>query len=179
MNGIDPDKVLFGKYYRSLCYFAWQMVQDENLAEDLAQDAFVSYFQQKNNLSSDEAAIKSFLYSAVKFAVYNLSRKHKTIQKFWQRNAFDESDEVDYEHQIIQTEFTMAIRDALNTLPEACQKVMTMSYVEGFSNDEIAEQLQLSINTIKTQKRRGLHVLRSKLRADYFSVVLTYFMSDF
>ncbi|WP_437920678.1 RNA polymerase sigma-70 factor [Sphingobacterium sp. LRF_L2] len=179
MSTVVSDKALFSKYYRSLCYFAWQMVKDENIAEDLAQDAFVSYFQHRKMVSDDENAIKSFLYSAVKFAVYNLNRKSKTIQKFWERNSYQESDDIDYEHQIIRTEFMHAIHETLSSLPDGCQRIMTMSYVDGFSNEEIAEQLQLSINTIKTQKKRGLHVLRQKLRPDYFSVIFAAFLFNF
>ncbi|GHE37580.1 RNA polymerase sigma factor [Sphingobacterium griseoflavum] len=179
MNDLDPDKLLFGKYYRSLCYFAWQMVQDENLAEDLAQDAFVSYFQERDRIASDEKAIKAFLYTAIKYAVYNLSRKSKTVKKFWQRTGYQERDDIDYEHQVIRAEFMTAIHATLSTLPDGCQKIMTMSYVDGFSNEEIAEQLKISINTIKTQKKRGLRVLRSKLSSDYFSIVFTLFLSNF
>ncbi len=179
MNALDPDKILFTKYYQSLCYFAWQIVQDQEMAEDLTQDAFVSYFQHRAQVATDEKAIKAFLYSAVKFAAYNLNRKSKTIQKFWQRTGYQESDDIDYEHQIIRAEFMAAVQQSLADLPEACQKIMTMSYVEGFSNDEIAEKLTLSVNTIKTQKRRGLHLLRTKLRPDYFSLVFSFFLVDF
>ncbi|TDS13969.1 RNA polymerase sigma factor [Sphingobacterium paludis] len=177
MNAVDSDKVLFAKYYRSLCYFAMQMVHDENVAEDLAQDAFVTYFQQRNEVSDDEKAIKSFLYATVKYAVYNLNRKSKTVAKFWQRSGYQECDDIDYEHQIIRAEFMAAIQATLATLPAGCQKIMTMSYVDGFSNDEIAQELQISLNTIKTQKKRGLHVLRSKLRPDYFSVIFAFFIA--
>lgn len=176
MNAVDSDKVLFAKYYRSLCYFAMQMVRDESLAEDLAQDAFVTYFQQRGSLSSEEKAIKSFLYATVKYAVYNLNRKSKTVEKFWQRSGYQEFDDVDYEQQVIRAEFMAAIYVTLSTLPEGCQRVMTMSYIDGFTNEEIAEQLKISLNTIKTQKKRGLHVLRSRLRADYFSIIFAWFI---
>lgn len=178
MNSSDYDKTLFNKYYKSLCYFAWQMVHDTNLAEDLAQDAFVSFYQNKAKVSPDELAVKSFLYSSVKFAVYNRSRKDKTIQKYWQRNDYTEADDTDYEQYIIRAEFMAALQSSLADLPPGCRKIMTLSYMDGFSNEEIAKKLQLSINTVKTQKRRGLNVLRSSLRVDYFSLVLLYSLVD-
>ncbi|MFD1769527.1 RNA polymerase sigma-70 factor [Sphingobacterium suaedae] len=178
MNVVDPDKLLFTKYYRALCHFAWQLVHDEHLAEDLAQDAFISYMQHKRGIAADERAIKSFLYSSVKFAVYNLNRKNKTMKRFWNRTGFEEADDMDYEHELIRTEFSRMIHETIATLPEGCRRVMTMSYVDGYSNEEISEQLEISLNTIKTHKKRGLHVLRSKLRPDYFSVALALFLSD-
>ena len=82
---VVADKVLFTKYYKLLCFFAWKMVKDQALAEDLAQDAFVSYFQNKSRVSTDEAAIKGFLYSAVRFAVFNQNRKSHSEKNgfFW------------------------------------------------------------------------------------------------
>lgn len=174
MSSSDYDKTLFNKYYKALCYFAWQMVNDTCLAEDLAQDAFVSFYQNKVKVSPDEIAIKSFLYSSVKFAVYNRSRKNKTIQKYWQRNVYTEADDTDYEQLIIRAEFTAELESSLADLPEGCRKIMTLSYMDGFSNEEIAKKLQVSINTVKTQKRRGLRVLRTSLRVDCFSLVLLF-----
>jgi RNA polymerase sigma-70 factor (ECF subfamily) len=78
---------------------------------------------------------------------------------------------------MIETEVLTEINKIINKLPEACQAIFKLSYIEGFSNQEIADQLQLSINTIKTQKRRGLKYVQSKLNPEFFiifmSVVLT------
>jgi len=175
MESLDFDKALFNKYYRRLCYFARRMVDTDELAEDLAQDAFVSYFENRERISADEMAIKSFLYSSVKFSVFNLSRKRKTIQKFWTRNLYIDMDDVDYERDVIYSEFMGTIYDRIHTLPNGCRRIMTLSFVDGFSNEQIADQLQVSINTIKTQKKRGLKVLREVLRLDYFLIIYTLF----
>ncbi|WP_140937705.1 sigma factor [Sphingobacterium lumbrici] len=63
MNDFAAD--LFKRYYKGLCYFAWKLVGDSELAEDLAQDAFIAYLQRKENVSEDENSIRSFLYTAV------------------------------------------------------------------------------------------------------------------
>lgn len=171
---IVTDKILFSKYYKLLCYFAWKMVKDQSLAEDLAQDAFVSYFQNKSRVSTDEAAIRGFLYSSVRFSVFNQNRKSQSEKKYWERIHFSEQDNIDYEHQIIQAEFTFEINAALQKLPEACRKVFSLSYLEGMSNEEIANELEVSINTIKTHKKRGLKALREMLRPEFFSLFLLF-----
>lgn len=172
---VDSEKFIFKKYYKSLCYFAWQLVHDQRLAEDLAQDAFVSYFQQKEQVSREENSIKAFLYSSIRYAVYNSARKNKTVKKFWERNVYTEIDDTDYEHNIIRAEFLTSIHSAISSLPEACQQVIKLSYVEGLSNLEIAEELQLSINTIKTQKQRGLKALRKSLSPEFLGLFLLFF----
>lgn len=166
------EQVLFKKHYKSLCYFAWSMVKDSDLAEDLAQDAFVAYLKHKDELSTDEISIKNFLYSSIRYAVYNLQRKNKTSDKYFLRMDFKDVDDIDYEHNIIRAEFLTAVHHAIETLPASCQEVIKLSYLEGLSNQEIADQLAISINTVKTQKQRGIKVLRSILKPEYFSVFL-------
>lgn len=170
MKEADFHRFLFTKYYQSLWAFAWQMVRENALAEDLVQDAFMHYIQYRNKVSSEERAVKSFLYSSIKFAVFNISRKNKIIRKFWERTSFQEADDVDYEYAIIHGELMAVVYDSLTALPDSCRKVMTLSYVDGFSNQEIASLLQISVNTVKTQKLRGIRVLRGKVQLILFTL---------
>lgn len=171
----EIDKSLFLKNYKALCYFAWEMVNDTDLAEDLVQDAYVSFLKHKRSISSDEDAIRSFLYSAIRNAVYNLNRKSKTIQKYLQRQYFSDIDEIDYEHMVIRAEFMSEIHTIVGGLPEACREIFKLSYFDGLSNQEISDQLSLSINTIKTQKQRALRVLKKKIHPEFYLVFIMLF----
>jgi len=179
MTASNTDKALFDEHYPSLCYFVWRMIKDKSLAEDLVQDAFVSYFQRKDQVSDDPKAIKAYLYSTVRFAAYNLSRKEKVVRKFWARSQFNEIDDLDYEHLIIEAEFMQSINETLAKLPKACQQIMKMSYIDGLSNEQIAQELVLSVNTIKTQKRRGLNVLRAKVGPYRLLLIGLAFLAEF
>ena len=161
------NKSLFDRYYAKLFYFARRMVENEELAKDLVQDAFVRYLEYQFKILPHELVIKSFLYSTVKFAVFNLGRKRKIMEHFWKRTPYDETDDIDYEYAIIRTEFMGAIYGVIDSLPTECRRIMTLSYVDGLSNDAIAQQLVISINTVKTQKKRGLKILRTRIRPEY------------
>lgn len=171
----EIDKGLFIKNYKALCYFAWEMVNDTDLAEDLVQDAYVSFLKHKRSISSDEEAIRSFLYSTIRNAVYNLNRKSKTVQKYLQRQNFSDIDEIDYEHMVIKAEFMSEIHMIVAGLPQACQQIFKLSYLDGFSNQEISDQLSLSINTIKTQKQRALRVLKQKIHPEFYMIFIVLF----
>lgn len=166
------DRVEFKKHYKVLCYFAWEMVRDAELAEDLVQDAFIAYLDSKQKISSDPAAIRAFLYSAIRNAIYNRNRKNKTVQKYVERQTSGEVDDIDYEHNIIRAEFMGEIARVVEGLPDSCQYIFKLSYLEGLSNQEIADQLAISVNTIKTQKQRALRVLRQKIHPEYFFLFL-------
>lgn len=166
-------KKLFTDHYKALCYYAWDMVKDTALAEDLVQDAFVAYWKHRNEVSQNEARIKSFLYTTIRHAVYNLHRHHKVAEKYAQRQVGGELDDTDYEHQIIMAEFMAELQRLVGDLPPACRKIFRLSYLEGLSNAEIAEELSLSVPTIKTQKQRALKVIRQKLNPELLSIFLT------
>lgn len=170
------DEDLFKKNYRNVCYFAWQMVGDNELAKDLAQDAFFSYFQNREKISEDENAIRSYLYTSIKYAVYNNSRKDKVIEKYWQKNHFKECDDIDFENNIIKSEFIVEINRIVSELPVSCQKIFRLGYLDGWSNQEISKALDLSVNTVKTQKRRGLKVVQSKLNPEFLLVFVVLFL---
>lgn len=163
---------LFNQFYKSLIFFAWKLSGDQDMAKDLCQDAFVALLQKKDIDLENEYTVKSFLYTSVKFSVYNLSRKNKIIKRYWEKIQFSEHDEVDLEHLIIQSEVETNLHKELKKLPAACQKIMTLKYVEGYSNQEIAEELKLSLNTIKTQRRRGFHTLKNLINPELYVLVL-------
>lgn len=173
----EIDKSLFIKNYKALCYFAWEMVNDTDLAEDLVQDAYVSFLKNKESISDDEQAIRSFLYTAIRNAVYNLNRKSKTIQKYLERQDFSDIDEIDYEHKVIKAEFMSEIHSIVAGLPEACQKIFKLSYFEGLSNKEISDQLNLSVNTIKTQKQRALRVIKQNIHPEFYLIFIMLFFN--
>lgn len=166
------DRIEFNKHYKVLCYFAWEMVKDTEVAEDLVQDAFIAYLDNKHKVSIQPSAVRSFLYSTIRNAVYNQSRKSKTIQKYLDRQYATEADDTDYEHKIIRAEFMSEIARVMEGLPDSCQHIFKLSYLDGFSNQEIAEKLAISVNTIKTQKQRALRVLRQKIHPEFFFLLI-------
>ncbi|MNL34998.1 RNA polymerase sigma factor [compost metagenome] len=73
---------------------------------------------------------------------------------------------------MIQAEVIGELYAALNLLPERCRLIFKMGYLEGMKNHEIAEKLNISVNTIKTQKKRGLAILRSHLPPQTYYILV-------
>ena len=63
----------------------------------------------------------------------------------------------------------------INELPEDRRKIMLLS-IKGFSGQEIADQLGITIHTVKTQKNRSFKFLREKLKDSVFFILLTYYV---
>jgi len=167
------EKDLFDKHYKGMCYFAYTLVGDYTLAEDFVQDAFIAYFGKKEQISSQESIVKSYLYSSVKNSIFNWQRRNRVQEKYWEKTGFTELDDIDIDNAIIEAEVMEEIDKIIKELPDACRMIFQLSYLEGLSNQQIADELNLSINTIKTQKRRGLQHLRSRLSPEYFLILIS------
>ncbi|QNL50763.1 RNA polymerase sigma-70 factor [Olivibacter sp. SDN3] len=173
---LDAEQ-LFKAYYAKLCFFAFQHLGDKQEAEDLAQEAFMAYLKKRNQLSKDTDVIRSFLYSSVKNACYNTIRRQQVIRRYFKLREDSEVEEAKYLTSMIRTEVLAAVYKIIDDLPEGCREIFRMGYLEGLNNQEISEKLGVTINTVKTQKQRGMKVLKRKLDPEMFTLLLYFFFS--
>ncbi|EEI92686.1 RNA polymerase sigma-70 factor [Sphingobacterium spiritivorum ATCC 33300] len=171
----EPNEYIFKKYYPRLCHFAWKLLGVKSQAEDVVQDAFCTYFDQQENVSGEENAVKNFLYTAVRFSCYNIHRREKIQERYWMLNPIKEEEESQVEHSLIFSEVIADVYRVVAEMPKSCQHVFRMGYLEGLSNLEIAEKLDISINTVKTQKQRGMKTLLAKLDPELLAVFVILF----
>ncbi|MCW8312169.1 RNA polymerase sigma-70 factor [Sphingobacterium sp. InxBP1] len=169
---MQKEEVLFKTHYNGLCHFAWKIVGDLSVAEDLVQDSFISYFKNTDQVSDNEIAIKNYLYTAVRFACYNHIRHEKVRQKYWNIVGFTEEDNIALELNMIHSEVIQEIYKIIEQMPSSCQQVFRLGYLEGLSNLEITRELQISINTVKTQKQRGMKMLLKRLNPEFIPFII-------
>ncbi len=165
---------LFDEFYDRLVYFSFQMLHDKDQAKDIAQDAFISYWQQRHQVDSHPAAVKKFLYTSVKNATLNVIRHLKVVNAYAGSQGDTEPEEKSVMDAIITSEVLAAIQEALWSLPETYRIISIRSYLEGKKNQEIADELGISVNTVKKQKQRALELLRLKLTPELFAWLLIF-----
>jgi RNA polymerase sigma-70 factor (family 1) len=161
-------EALFKAHYSRLCYFAFRFTGSKDQARDIAQEAFVTFLQQQQHISTHPAAIKNFLYTTVRNACLNQLRHEKVVARFEAAQTGTEAEEATVMLTMIRAEVLGEIYRVLETLPEVCQRIIRMGYVDGLQNQKIAEQLGVSINTVKTHKKRGLQLLRLRLNPEVY-----------
>lgn len=155
-------KLIFEKYHTRLCYFAGSLLPSSDAVEDVVQDAFIKLWQRRLDFHHLKA-IKSFLYITVKNKSLNIY-KHDKIVKKYEDLLPKEKSENEVIERIMEAEVLQKVHNALQKLPEGCRKIMYLSYFEEMKNKEVAAYLKVSINTVKTQKRRALQLLRSIMK---------------
>jgi RNA polymerase sigma-70 factor (family 1) len=163
---------LFNEYFDRLVYFSWQIVNDKEQARDIAQDSFVKYWHQRESVLPNKTAVKNFLYSTVRNASLNNIRHSKIVEGYVQLHGTAEPAHPPVTDAIITAEVTAHIHAALQSLPASHREISILSFFEDKKNHEIADELDMSINTVKKQKQRALQLLRMKLSPELMLPVL-------
>ena len=149
---------VFRLYYKRVRFFAYQMLHDIDLAEDVVQEAFIVYWKERKGLSTHDKVVKSFLYSTVKFIALRHIRHQIVIESHFLNSPFSDLQEEQITENMIRAEVVKEIHVALGALPKSCREIFRLGYFEGYTNSKIADVLDISINTVKTQKRRGFKI---------------------
>ncbi len=158
-DDIKAFKQFFESFYPSVCIFAGKYLKDTALAEDFAQEAFIEFWKIKENFT-DIKAIKGFIYTVTKNKCLNDIKLRNNRENLLQ--IANTSDEYFYE-LILEEETYSIVHQAVNRLAPQSRKIMWLS-MEGNKNQEIADQLNVSLNTVKTLKKNAYKELRNQLR---------------
>ncbi|MDF2475162.1 MAG: hypothetical protein K0S24_645 [Sphingobacterium sp.] len=168
-NEMLSTEYYFNKYFLQLSVFAFPWVGSEEIAKDIVQDAFIVLMGRQDLLEKGEPVIKSFLYSSVKNLAMNIKRRNIVFDRV--RNQFntDRPDDNDVLDNLINAELIGALHRELNELPEGCQRICRLIYLEGMKYEEVAQELNVSVNTVKTQRMRAINLLKRKFLNLFFT----------
>ena len=178
---VDSFKYFFDRYYNDLCNFVHVYLHDQTLSEEIVQDIFVYFWENKEKLQIN-TSVKSFLFSASKFKSLNLLRDTKTkkriVEKIGKTEPLITSEEED--SYLDTNEFKKILDAAVDQLAPKCREIFLLSKVEDLSNKEIAEKLGISVKTVENQMTIALKKLREYLlpfRGKIFLLFLYHFLS--
>lgn len=161
-GGEQAFRVLYDKYAVALRYFAAKYVNDDDVIEDVLQDAFVALWEKRTEFRV-ENAVKAYLYKAVRHDCLNLIR-HKQVENKYAEKILQEGDESEsFLDQILESEIFQVLLTVFDELSPACKEVYRMS-LDGDSHEEIARKLNVSINTVKKHKNNANHYMKERLK---------------
>lgn len=160
---VSAFKIFFDGFYPSLYHFATKFLNDKEASQDIVQEAFIYFWNKKSDIYSIPSA-KSYLYKYVKNRCLNYIRdRHKEIIGLEKLESEAYSGNI-----IIEQETYEIIYRAIQSLSPQGQRVIELT-LDGLKNHEIATQLGISLNTVKTIKLRAFKSLRSELKEQYFT----------
>lgn len=159
-SDIRKFRSIYETNFSSLKYFAMRYIKDENEVCDLLQDIFLKLWE-RGEVFENEIVLKTYLYHAVRNNCLTYLRNHRRRERQMQDFSPEESEEA-FVNRIIEAEVYALINKAFEELSPMSKKVYLMS-LEGKSHKEIADQLHISVNTIKRHKNIANRYLRGRL----------------
>jgi RNA polymerase sigma-70 factor (ECF subfamily) len=165
-------EIIFHKYYGSLSAFARRYLKNADDAEEAACQVLFKIWVNRERLDVN-ISIKNYLISSVHNYCLNAIRHRKVEQKFSEKYAgmkYGIMDEETPQSKVQRSEIEDVIKRVVSGLPLQCKNIFLMSREENLSHKEIAEKLNISVNTVKTQLARSSAKLRLALK-DYLCLL--------
>jgi RNA polymerase sigma-70 factor (family 1) len=166
----ESYRLIFELLYPVMCLFSKKFLTSYDDAEDIVQEVFIELWHQRAKFESLNQ-IKAFLYLSIKNRCLNF-KKHLIVRDKYSKIAMIDNEQA-FEEFVLETEVVNHISNAINDLPEQRKQVIILS-MQGLKNNEIAENMQISINTVKLQKKIAYKQLREKLTPSFYLFLLLF-----
>jgi len=165
------DKAVFDKmfnyFYQPLCAFVLSYIKDKQVVEDIVIDCFAKIWEEHGSLEI-KSSLQNYLVTIVKNSAISYLRKGQPLSSDLGCIPTDF-----YEEDIDLLEdagILNKLYDTINKMPEQRRKILKMAAFEGKSYATIALELQISVNTVKTQMSRSYRFLKEELDVTYRTI---------
>ena len=170
---------IYLSYFSKMKHFATEYVISDEDAENIVQDVFVELWENKEMLNMHMNLI-AYLFTTIKNKCLNHMRHKIVVQntatKMQEEYLISLRMNLDpleaFDNKLFSDQdIEKIINRALDSLPEKCRTIFFMSKIEGKKQKEIAQELNISINTVGTQIGIAYKKLRTELK-DYLPIML-------
>lgn len=158
-------EVLFRSNFKELARFVYGYVNDGEVAKDIVHDVFLVIWKNRGKLN-DSYSMRPYLFTLCRNSALDylkhlrvVSMNERELSEVFQEMADDKEVDV-YEKRLVR------IKEQLVDLPEKQREVLLKCFVEGKKYKEAADEMSISVNSVKTHISRGLQCLRERLRED-------------
>ncbi|WP_439184171.1 RNA polymerase sigma factor [Carboxylicivirga taeanensis] len=163
-------ELLFRQFYKPLVVYASKFVRTEQEAEDLVQEVFISFWEG-DKFSSVQKYMRAYLYHSVKNKCLNYQKANGKIALCGiedYANTLFES----FPDDETFAEKVAAIKIEIEALPQRTRDIFMGVYFHKLSYGEVAEEFNISKNTVKTTLSRAMKTLRGRLSSEAFTLLL-------
>ena len=170
LNGDEKSfEILIKKYLTRIYNFVLSIVLDKDIANDITQDVFVKAWKNIKKFNKDKS-FKTWIYTIARNTSIDFLRKKKNIN-FSDLESDDSQDVLEkipseelLPDEILEIkDLSNVLQNAINSLSEKYKTVLLLHYKNDLTFDEISKILNRPIDTVKSQYRRALILLRKIL----------------
>lgn len=148
---------LHEKYFHQMCLYARKSTNNSGIVEELVSDCFIKIWENRKKINI-KISIKNYIFLILRNSIVDYFRKKQILTE--NCGEFPEVADVTYFDE--QKQYAL-LYQALKKLPEQRRKILELAAFESLSYKQIAEKLNISRNTVKTQIARAYRFLKESL----------------
>ncbi|MGV3762258.1 RNA polymerase sigma-70 factor [Parapedobacter sp.] len=175
LSTVEDFERCYKAYYGMLCMIAYEYTRDEMQAEEMVGNTFLALWEKRESLHVT-TSVKSYLIKSTQ----NTCLQHLRKRKLETQRLGDDFvlTHIPWSNdyplgRLFEKELSDIIEKAVESLPPQCRRAFLLSRVEQLSYVQIAETMQISENTVKTQLKKALSRLRYALK-EYLPVMVVF-----
>lgn len=168
----DAFTEVYKRLYQRIYLFANKFVDQAADAQDLTAETFAQLWQRRQTFNSLDA-VRAFLFVTVRNKCFNLL-KHRNMKEERRSELLqllNDEDSGDFYLEQIHIEVMKKIYAEVEKLPPRMKEIFLLSYQEGLKPAQIAERLQLKVQTVTNQRVSAIRLLQTALRSDPLAII--------
>jgi RNA polymerase sigma-70 factor (ECF subfamily) len=157
------EKQVFQKYFKPLCLYSETITGQLDASEDIVAESFEKAWARRQEFQTLEN-LKAFLYRIVRNGSLNyaesqkLHRTHHEQLRYLSNNEPQQDEAL--EHEILRVELLHEIYQEIENLPDRCGQIFKLLFIHHQTTHQIAAQLSISPQTVRTQKARAIQLIK-------------------
>lgn len=159
-NRRDGIRMLFDRYYSSLVVYARGKIKDGGMAEDLVQEFFLRLWENDYLEHIGAPTLETYLYSSVRNACYTYGCQKDVLRA---RIGYEEVDVAAEAAEAMNQKIVEQVEGVIQKLPGQTREVVNCVLMRDMKYQEAADELHISLNTVKTLLKNGMRFLREEL----------------
>lgn len=166
-------KKFYEDFFPGVYFLLKKYTKEERYSWDLAQESFLKVYEKRMEFEDVESA-KAFVYIIARNLFINCYRREKLRKEVYSDFKYNALTEVEDFLEDVTTEETLRLLyAAINRLPAQTRSIILLN-LKGKNNAEVAEELHISVNTVKTLKKNAYRTLKQWLGKDYWLLLFLF-----
>ncbi|HEX2997503.1 MAG TPA: sigma-70 family RNA polymerase sigma factor [Anaerolineales bacterium] len=157
---------IYDRYSTGLYGYAARLLNDTNLAEDCVAEVFARFLKSLQKGQGPRDHLRAYLYRITHNWIVDHYRDHQPVSELTETLSETLPADEFPEEEVAKRFRQKQLREAIRYLTPSQQKVITLKYLEDWSNEEIAQVLQKSIGAVKSIQHHALVALQKLLTKD-------------
>ena len=162
-------ELIYDRHGGAAFSLAYRMVGNRAIAEDIAQEAFLSMWRSRVRYERERGSVRAWVLGIVHHRTIDAlrrnlvhDRRRASAEGLEERQEAPERTDV----EVARRDEARTVREAMQTLPEEQHQVIQLAYFGGFTHTQIAEMLDMPVGTVKGRMRLGLDKMRRALATE-------------